>query len=122
MNNFNRGVRFNIDPLSKAEIESLLKACGPNRTGDRGRALIIVAYRCGLRSAELCDLQLTDVDLDKSTLTVQHGKGNKRRVVGLDLLASEAIRSWLRVRKSDTPYLFPAEVRMTRKAKDPSPP
>lgn len=109
MKTFNRGKRFNVDPLTKTEVESLIKSCGPNRTGDRNRCILIVAYRCGLRSAELADLQLTDIDLDASTLTVQHGKGDKRRIVGLDLLASEAIRSWLRVRKSDTPYLFPTK-------------
>ena len=44
-------------------------------------------------------LRPKDVDLDYGTLTVQHGKGDKRRVVGLDAGTIALISRWLEVRR-----------------------
>src|SRR6266496_2415806 len=79
------GRRLDADLLTPKEIESLIRACS-NRapTGVRNRALIALAWRSGLRIGELLALRPKDVDLDTGTLVVQHGKGDKRRIVGVD--------------------------------------
>ncbi len=66
-------------------MKSLICACS-NRapTGIRNRALIVVMYRAGLRLSEALALKPKDVDPDAGTITVLHGKGERRRVVGID--------------------------------------
>ena len=95
-----RSKRLDADLLSSAEIESLIKACS-NRapTGVRNRAMIALAWRSGLRIGEVLALKPKDVDLDAGTLVVQHGKGDKRRVVGLDSGTVALLARWLDVRK-----------------------
>lgn len=95
------GRRLDTDLLTTPEIESLMKACSPRAaTGIRNRALIALAWRSGLRIGEILALRMKDVDLDAGTVTVQHGKGDKRRVVGIETGTAALIREWLSVRKS----------------------
>jgi site-specific recombinase XerD len=61
--------------------------------------MIALAWRCGLRIGEVLALELKDVDLDAATLTIQHGKGDKRRVVGLDAGTAALLARWLEVRR-----------------------
>jgi site-specific recombinase XerD len=78
-----------------------MRACSRRApTGIRNRALIAVAWRSGLRIGEVLALQVKDVDLDAGTLVVQHGKGDKRRVVGLDAGTAALLAQWLDVRRA----------------------
>jgi integrase/recombinase XerC len=54
-----------------------------------------VLYGSGLRVAELCALDVSDVDLDRHRLTVW-GKGGKQRVAPLGEPAAGALGRWLR--------------------------
>lgn len=96
-----RSSRLDADLLSSAEIEALIKTCS-NRapTGVRNRAMIALAWRSGLRLGEVLALKPKDVDLDAGTVTVQHGKGDKRRVAGLDSGTAALLARWLDVRKT----------------------
>jgi type 1 fimbriae regulatory protein FimB/type 1 fimbriae regulatory protein FimE len=49
--------------LTEPEIERLLKAAKANRWGARDAAMILIAYRHGLRAAELVDLRWDQVEL-----------------------------------------------------------
>ena len=91
--------KLDADLLTPREIEALLRACS-NRapTGIRNRALIVVLWRSGLRLGEALALKPKDVDLDACTLVVQHGKGDKRRVVGIDAGTAALLARWLQVR------------------------
>lgn len=93
--------RLDVDPLSPTEIEALIRACS-NRapTGIRNRALIAVTWRCGLRIGETLALLPKDLDLNAGTLAVQHGKGGKRRVVGLDPGTAALVERWLTKRST----------------------
>jgi site-specific recombinase XerD len=91
--------RLDADLLSQKEIESLITACSNKApTGIRNRALIAMAWRTGLRLGEILALRLKDLDLDAGLVTVQHGKGDKHRIVGLDPGAAALIQRWLSVR------------------------
>jgi integrase/recombinase XerC len=92
--------RLDADLLTQGDVESLIRACS-NRasTGIRNRAMIALAWRSGLRIGEVLALKPKDVDLDAGTVTVQHGKGDKRRVVGLDAGTAALLARWLDVRK-----------------------
>ena len=82
--------------LTDDEITALIGACS-NRapTGIRNRALIAVLWRCGLRIAEALSLHAKDVDLNHSVLTVQHGKGDTTRKLGLDATTSALLARWI---------------------------
>src|SRR5262245_64895212 len=60
--------------LTDAEIERLTKAVKGNRYGHRDATMIKVAYRHGLRAAELVDLRWDQVDFDQATLAVRRVK------------------------------------------------
>jgi integrase len=92
----NKGRRFPAEVLTRGEVNALLGACSRRGSaGIRNAALIVVLYRGGLRIAEALALELRDVDLEHGTLTIRHGKGDKRRVVGLDPQACAILERWL---------------------------
>jgi site-specific recombinase XerD len=96
----NYGLKLPAEILTAAEVGRLMDACARRTPGGvRNRALIVVLWRGGLRTAEALDLELRDVDPDAGTLTVRHGKGNRRRIVGLDPPAFAVLEQWLRVRR-----------------------
>lgn len=62
---------------------------GDDPIGVRDRSVLEVLYGSGLRVAELCGLDLTDLDLDRKTLRVI-GKGRKERRVPMTAPAARA--------------------------------
>lgn len=91
-----RSRRFPVEILTPAEAVALIKTCSTaSSTGLRNRALLTVLYRAGLRISEALALRLKDVDLEAGTLTVLHGKGDRRRVVGLETGAADVLATWL---------------------------
>lgn len=63
----------------------------------RDLAMLELLYSSGLRVAELCGLDLGDLDQARATVTVT-GKGNKQRVVPVGRRALAALQTWLGVR------------------------
>jgi site-specific recombinase XerD len=58
----NKGHRYPAEPLSRAEVGTLLRQCSAKApTGIRNRALIAVMYRGGLRIGEALALRPADV-------------------------------------------------------------
>lgn len=91
--------KLDADLLTPSEIERLLRACSSRApAGIRNRALLAVAWRSGLRIGEVLALRPKDVDLAAGTLVVQHGKGDRRRVVGVDAGTGALILRWMQVR------------------------
>lgn len=66
--------------LSIEEARRLVEACA-SRTSlqRRDRLVILLLYGCGLRTSELCQLDLGDVDLERQEIVVRHGKGDRAR-------------------------------------------
>ncbi|MBV8693428.1 MAG: tyrosine-type recombinase/integrase [Actinobacteria bacterium] len=86
--------------LSRSDLETLLDS-PPSVVADdtpsrrmRDDAVLELLYGSGLRVAELCGLNLGDVDIPQQRLTVW-GKGSKQRQVPLSEPAVEAIQGWL---------------------------
>jgi site-specific recombinase XerD len=65
----------------------------------RLRSIIVVLWRAGLRISEALALNETDLDPDRGSLLVRHGKGDKRREVGMDRWAWSHLTPWLQLRK-----------------------
>jgi site-specific recombinase XerD len=97
----NKGRTFPAEVLTPDEAKSLIRACSSRApTGVRNRALITVMYRGGLRLGEALALRPKDVNPDQGTITVLHGKGDRRRTVGLDPGAMAIILRWMEKRRS----------------------
>jgi len=94
-----KGQKLPPEPLTKAEVEGLIRACSRRApTGIRNAALIAVLWRGGLRISEALALQPKDVDVAQGTVRVLKGKGSKHRTVGLDSGAMALVQRWLDVR------------------------
>jgi integrase/recombinase XerC len=61
----------------------------------RDRAVLELLYGCGLRVAELCGLNVEDVDVEGQRVRVM-GKGRKERVVPVGDFAAQAVVDYLR--------------------------
>ena len=79
-------------------VDSSLFEPGPDRYSEPSVDCCVV--RGGLRLAEALALQAKDVDPDAGTLTVLHGKGDRRRTVGIDPGAMAIVLGWVDIRKT----------------------
>ena len=91
----NKGLRYPADPPRVEEIIAVMRAAGDRVNGDRARGLIVVLWRAGLRIQEALTLTETDLDERRGALLVRHGKGDKRREVGMDRWGWEHLSRWL---------------------------
>jgi site-specific recombinase XerD len=77
------------------EIDGLLaRFDGDGALGLRNRAVFELAYSAGLRTQELVDLSLADVDFEQELVLVR-GKGGKERAVPLGEEAAYRLRRYL---------------------------
>jgi site-specific recombinase XerD len=92
--------RWPAEILSPEEVRGLIRACSAKApTGIRNRALIALIYRSGLRLGEALALLPKDIDIDAGAVAVLHGKGDRRRTVGIDPGALALVEAWLAARK-----------------------
>jgi len=102
--------------LEVEQASAALDAAGSGAAEDEPVALrdllvLELLYATGVRVAELCSLDLDDIDADRRTLRVL-GKGNKERTVVYGVPAATALRRWLAtgrpamVRPSSPPALL----------------
>ncbi|MEE8486443.1 MAG: site-specific integrase [Acidimicrobiia bacterium] len=94
-----KGLTLPTEILTPEEVLAILNECRNTTTGIRDRALITVMYRSGLRVSEALSLEPKDVDLGIGAIAVLHGKGDRRRTVGIDPGASPVIEHWVEVRR-----------------------
>jgi integrase/recombinase XerD len=81
--------------LTVEEVERLIDSVvGDDPVSLRDRAMLEVAYSCGLRVSELVGLKRRDIQLDSELVRVL-GKGDKQRLVPLGERAVAAIKEYL---------------------------
>jgi integrase len=96
-----RAKRARATFLTPEENLAVLRAAKDR--GVRDWAMILLAYRHGLRASEVCGLRLADADLKDGAISIQRLKGSMRTVQplythrGQPLLDEvAALRSWLK--------------------------
>jgi site-specific recombinase XerC len=94
----NKGLRYPADPPTVEEIIAVMRAAGDDADGVRLRGLIVVLWRAGLRISEALALTESDLDPARGAILVRHGKGGKRREVGMDRWGWQQLRPWLELR------------------------
>lgn len=88
--------------LSYNEINKLLEERGAFDLRLLDKAVIELFYSTGIRSSELVNLKIRNIDFGKKLLKV-FGKGSKERIVPFGSKASEAVKNYLEIRDiSDT--------------------
>ena len=90
----NKGRRYPADPPTVEEIVAVMRTAGEGANGERLRALIVVLWRAGLRIGEALALAESDMDSRRGAILVRHGKGDKRREVGMDGWAWDQLQPW----------------------------
>jgi len=80
------------------EIIAVMRETGQGARGLRMSGLIVVLWRAGLRINEALSLNESDLDARRGSLLVRHGKGGKRREVGMDDWAWEHLTAWVQRR------------------------
>jgi integrase/recombinase XerD len=103
-----------IDPLAQEEVKRLMTAAEfkvlRTRNGRRVRtrrptalldkAIILVLLDTGVRASELCALTVGDYEEKSGRLLIQHGKGDKERMVVLGNRARKALYKYLATREN----------------------
>ena len=87
--------------LSKEEVKRILNSI----VNDKHQLMITLIYACGLRRSELINLQLVDIDGERSTLHIRQSKGKKDRMVPLPIVLLDRLREYYKKYQPKT-YLF----------------
>ena len=88
------------DTISQTEARELMDALAAiaaevdTAVSHRDQAIVEVLYATGLRVAELCSLDIDDLDRARELIHVV-GKGNKERSVPIGVPAQRAVDAWL---------------------------
>ena len=94
----NKGRRYPPEPPTVEEIIAVMGAAGDGADGVGLRGVIVMLWRAGLRISEALALNETDLDSDRGAVLVWHGKGDKRREVGMDRWGWAHLEPWLQLR------------------------
>jgi integrase len=76
--------------LTTGEVEKLIECASGNRQGPRDGLMILLAFRHGLRAAEVCDLRWEQIDFATATLHVRrikHGTPATHPLTGREMRA-----------------------------------
>jgi integrase len=95
--------------LTDAEVDRLTDAAKGNRHGHRDATMILVAYRHGLRAAELTDLRWDQIEFGSATLhvrRVKRGTPSTHPILGDEL---RALRRLQREQQPKSSFVFTSE-------------
>jgi integrase len=95
--------------LTDGEVDRLAEAAKANRYGHRDATMILVAYRHGLRAAELVDLRWDQIEFAKATMhvrRVKQGTPATHPIIGEEL---RALRRLQREQEPKSPFVFTSE-------------
>ena len=94
--------------LSQQEVEALFGAI----KNLKHRAILMTIYSAGLRISEALHLKLSDIDSQRMTIRVSHGKGNKDRYTLLGKRNLDILREyWKKYRPRDWLFCNPSRKR-----------
>ena len=103
-----------MQALTQKEVLSVLKLAASE--SKRNHAMILLAFRHGLRASEVCALKTSDIDLKNGIITVRRLKGSLKSsqdlldVTGEPLICEKRVlRAWLAERETyrdASDYLF----------------
>jgi len=88
--------RLPRDILTQAEAEAVIATADVSEPlGLRNRAIFETFYSTGIRRKELACLSVYDLDAERGTLMVRHGKGGTQRMVPIGERASAWVQTYV---------------------------
>lgn len=88
--------------MKPIELEYLRNAC----ESLRDKAMIDFLYSTGVRVSEFCHARIDNIDWEKKTVLIEHGKGDVTRKTYLNPKAEVSLRAYLDSRADDSPFIF----------------
>jgi integrase len=95
--------------LTQTEVERLIAAAGKNRNGHRDSTMVLVAYRHGLRAAEIVALRWYAVDFNHGCLHVTRAKNGSPATHPLTGRELRTLRRLKREQEPVSPFVFTSE-------------
>ena len=102
-----------MQALTPDEILKVLKVAS---TSKRNHAMILCAFRFGMRASEVCNLRLTDIDAKNGSITIRRLKGSRTTVAALTnvsgqplLSVARVLKAWLDERDDASQYVFTSQ-------------
>src|SRR6516162_11783141 len=94
--------------LTEPEVERLMKAAKANRHGQRDATMILLAFRHGLRAAEIVDLRWDQVELGRNAAL--HVRRVKQGLPSVHPLPGDEMRALRDLKRSSaSPFVFTSE-------------
>ena len=91
-----RGRRLPKSVLSEDDVETIINQANINTAiGIRDRAIMETFYSTGIRRIELINLKVNDLDIQRGTIMVRHGKGDKDRMIPIGARAIDWTHKYL---------------------------
>ena len=95
--------------LTDGEVARLIAAAGKNRYGHRDATLVLIAYRHGLRAAELVTLRWEAIDFAHGRIHINRAKNGSPSVHPLSGRELRALRRLRREQEPQSPFVFTSE-------------
>lgn len=97
--------------LSPSEVKALIQA--PKYL--KHKAMLATLYGCGLRSYELCNLQVCDIDFDRKVVFIKKQKGKTDRYVPLGSTLAYALNKYIKAYGPTTHLFYSQNGKATQK-------
>ncbi|CAG1773207.1 Tyrosine recombinase XerD [uncultured bacterium] len=108
------------DYLTRDEVAFLLRAAKKSpRHGVRNHAMILLAYRHGLRASELVNLRVSDLDLSTGTVYCRRAKGSRSSLHPMkpdEIVALQKVLQQRKVQANDCVFQSERSEKMSRSA------
>jgi type 1 fimbriae regulatory protein FimB len=102
-----------MQALTPDELMKVLKIASASK---RNHAMILCAFRFGMRNSEVCELRLSDIDRKNGSITVRRLKGSRTTVAALTnvqgqplLSVTRVLNAWLDERQDASDYVFTSQ-------------
>jgi site-specific recombinase XerD len=99
--------------LTPEEIQKVLRVASESK---RNLAMILLAYRHGMRASEVCGLRLSDLDMKNAQITIRRLKGSLTTTQPLSdhpgqplLSEKRVLRAWLSERRDASDFVFTSQ-------------
>lgn len=93
--------------LTEEEAHRLVEACpSKNAAERRERMMVLLLYGCGVRTDELCQIRLQDVDRERQELFIHRAKKDRQRTIPIPSVVYTELLAYLQERGGQRGYLF----------------
>jgi site-specific recombinase XerD len=103
------------ETLTLEEARRLVQRCPRSTPQERRRRIVVLLlYGCGLRTSELCSLDVRDVNVERQEILVRKGKGGRQRTIPVPAAVWTELLAYLTERGGKRGPLFQTLIRRKR--------